>query len=482
MKNYQRIKHSGNASLLFRATGVLLLITLLSACVLANPSSYASNSETSNVSVIVNSACTITSGGGSYAKTVAPGTTETIAGNGINVTCNDNSGYDLYAVGFTNDSYDTTNNNNTKLISTNGAYYIPAGTSGDSYWSMKAVGSSSISTTPTIDNGYSSFKNIPSTYTRISYYTASTIGTTSNSVTTPSYQVHVSSSQPASTYTGKVKYTLVHPHDVDTGANTNMQNWTGCSSLAIGSQTFLKDTRDGKFYNIVKYNDGKCWMTTNLDLAGGTALSSTDTDFDSSYTLPTTNGWRVEDGKLIMPASDNSSISFSIPNYAYVYNSDNAPTSDSGCTTPGCYSYYSWDTATLGSGRDISTDNTDAPYSICPKGWHLPNTRTGTDDTSDFRKLMVILGGSASISVYTSTTSPTGNTIFNSLSGSPFYFLRSGLYASGSFLYGSSNGYWWSSTSAGDTGARSLYFASGEISSIGGGTRRYGFPIRCLTE
>ena len=30
----------------------------------------------------------------------------------------------------------------------------------------------------------------------------------------------------------------------------------------------------------------------------------------------------------------------------------------------------------LGSGRNLSTNNTDAPYSICPKNWKLPTSRT----------------------------------------------------------------------------------------------------------
>ena len=455
-------------------TGFLLFVTILSGIILSNAHTHAVNDNHSNVSVIVNSACTITSGGGSYVKTIPPGTTEEIAGNGINVTCNDNNGYSLYAVGYSDNSYDTTKN--TKMLAVAADEFIPTGTSGSgSYWAMKAEGSSDIGTTPTIDNGFSSYRTVPATHTRISYYPSATQGTTSNSVTTPSYQIHVASAQAAGTYTGKVKYTLVHPQDVDTAVP--MQNWNGCSTLAIGSSTFLQDTRDGKFYNVIKYNDGKCWMTTNLDLAGGTALSSTDTDFDSTYTLPTTNGWTVSDGKLVMPAS--STTGFDTDNYAYVFNSGNQSTN---CSTPGCYSYYSWDAATVGSGRSITTGNTDAPYSICPKGWHLPNTRSGTDDTSDFRKLMVTLGGSATIETYNANTIPTGATMFGYLTGEPLNYLRAGYYTGSTFYYGGGVGRYWSATSYSVTGARDLNFTSTYVASAKNDYRRYGFSVRCIAD
>lgn len=476
-----KIKHAFNqhSLVLFTIPGFLLLITLFSGFVLVGPLTYANNDKTSNVAVIVNAACSIITGGGAYSKTISPGTSEEITGSGINVSCNDSSGYALYAVGFSGDSY--TAPNNTRMLALTGTNYISTGTSGsDSYWAMKATGSSTTGNTPIIDNSYSSFQVIPSAYTKVSHYASSTIGATTNSVTTPTYKVYVSNIQSPSTYIGKVKYTLVHPHDIDT--NVYMQNWAGCSNLKIGDSTFLMDSRDNKIYNIVKYNDGKCWMTTNLDLAGGTALSSTDTDFDSTYTLPTTNGWTVSGGKLIMPPSDNSSTSFSIENYAYVYNAGRYPTSDSGCTSPGCYSYYSWDTATLGSGRSISADNTDAPYSICPEGWRLPNTRSGNNSIADFRRLMITLGGTSEIAIYNAETSPTGDTIFGALSNTSLYFLRAGYYRSGSFKGGGGSGVYWSSTSVNNTIAHYLNISSGYVGSANNDPRRSGFSVRCLTE
>ena len=464
------------AILLYSTCGVLVLTTLLIGIILSSSSTNADTEEKSNVAVIVKSSCTITTGGGSYSKVVSPGTSEEIAASGINVTCNDNNGYALYTAGFSGDQYDATNS--TKMISTDGLYTIPTGTSGsNSYWAMKAVGSSDISTTPTIDSSFDSYHVIPSTYTKLSHYTGATIGTTTNSVTTPTYKVYVSSSQAANTYTGKVKYLLVHPNSNNPIAS--MQNWTGCSSMNIGDSTYLIDTRDKRAYNVIKYSDGKCWMATNLDLPGGTALSANDTDVTSDYitSFTTSNNLTKNGNTLVLPAS--STTGFDTDNYSYVFNSGKTGTD---CSNPGCYSYYSWDAATLGSGRSITADNTDAPHSICPKGWHLPTTRTGTNYTSDFRQLMIVMGGSASIATYNADTTPTGAEMFDALSNSNLTFLRAGYYYGSTFYYGGSDGSYWSATSSSGAGARNLRFYSTYVGSAYGDVRRSGFSVRCIAD
>ena len=251
------------------------------------------------------------------------------------------------------------------------------------------------------------------------------------------------------------------------------------STLSTGDEVTATDTRDGKEYTVAKLADGNIWMTTNLNIAGGTELSSTDTDFESTYTLPTTDGWTTNNGKLVLPASD--STGFGTDNYAYVYNTGNETST---CTSPGCYSYYSWDAATLGSGRSISTDNTDAPYSICPKGWHLPNTYNGSGtaaEATDFRALMIALGGSNSVQTYDSSTTPTGETISSALQADPYNFLLGGYYYGGSFTNGGSSGSYWSATSfSSSTYARNLYFGSTSVRSANSYNRRYGFSVRCV--
>ena len=243
----------------------------------------------------------------------------------------------------------------------------------------------------------------------------------------------------------------------------------------VGNSTTLKDARDNQEYTITKLADNKYWMTTNLNLAGNTTITCDTTDCDSGYTLPTTNGWQAG-GKL--PMSDTAG--FDTDNYAYVYNSGRTPSTES-CGAPGCFSYYSWDAATLGSGRSNTTDNTDAPYSICPKHWHLPNTRSGVNSNTDFRALMIAYGGTDTIQTHDSTTDPTGATMFGRIGpGSTPNFLRSGYYGGSMFYDGGGNGNYWSSTSRTSTTARSLYFGSSSVSSVGYGYRRDGFAVRCV--
>ena len=260
---------------------------------------------------------------------------------------------------------------------------------------------------------------------------------------------------------------------------TPMQNWTGCSSLAVGDTEQVYDTRDNEVYLIGKLADNKCWMLDNLNLAGGTALSATDTDVDGSYisSFTTSNRLTKNGGTIVLPASSTSG--FDTANYSYVYNSGNK--ANCGVNTP-CYSYYSWDAATLGSGRTIGTANTDAPYSICPKGWRLPTaystSATNWQTASDFYVLAHQYGLDS-----TTSTSEYDNGFYTQAGpGTVPNFLLAGFYYHGSFYFGGSNGIYWSATSTSSTDtAHYLYFNSGYVSSDSGNyIRYYGFSVRCL--
>ena len=132
------------------------------------------------------------------------------------VTCNDNSGFSIYAVGFSNDTY-----GNTKMISTSDStnYYdtgvhTSSSSTSVSTWSMKlaATGTSYI---PTITDGYGAYHAVPSTYTKVVTYLSNTDAgdNASGSKFTTTYDTYISRTQTAGTYTGQVKYTLVHPNN-----------------------------------------------------------------------------------------------------------------------------------------------------------------------------------------------------------------------------------------------------------------------------
>ena len=516
MKHHQdnkMIKKHQNPILLYSTCGVLVFITLLSGIILSSTITHADTTKTSTTTVNVALSCnmsiapgtggTATTDGYSYSANINPGTTQEIAGTIITTSCNGSGDYSLYAIGYSGDSYDTPTN--TQLISSNpNVSNIATGTAttgNTSNWAFKLVSSGTYS--PTIISPYNAYTSIPgSDFTKIANYIPGTTGSATTSSVQAKYQVYISSIQPADTYTGKVKYAMVYPNGATPpstattfdqafaaagktkqGNYYKMQDGTDaiCAAVTTGQTTTLLDTRGGgTAYTVAKIGD-RCWMTENLNLAGGTALSADDTDVTSAYisSFSTSNNLTKTGDTIVLPASTTSS-GFDTANYSYVANSGNASSSCS--SSPGCYSYYSWDAATLGSGRSISTDNTNAEQSICPKGWHLPTTYNGNPNSStDFRKLMIALGGSESIQTYNSSTTPTGATMSTALQASPNNFLLAGYYYDGSFRDGGSAGYYWSSTSySGSYNARYLYFRSSSVYSAQNNTRRMGYSVRCV--
>ena len=503
----------------------LASISLLAGGVLA--SSRVSADDTSivdQINITVPVSCTLSGTGmDTHNAEINNGQSNSAIGETIlKAFCNDTNGFSIYAIGYTDNEDGKNVLTNTTLGST---YDIATGTatSGDtSNWAMKLnlvtnptptypiiiAGSTDDTDKVSGDLDYSSFQPVPNDYTKVAYRKASTdINPTGENIAEGStlkttYQAYISKTQPAGTYTGQVKYTMVHPYNrvapeepmgLCEDSYTCMQQQTSASLAQklpnVGDTTTLYDARDNQAYKVAKLADGKYWMTENLNIAGGTALSSEDTDFESTYALPTTNGWTVTDGKLVLPASaikndaDNNltdSTQFSTDNYAYVFNSGiKGNCGSSGQDTP-CYSYYSWDTATLGSGRGIETDNTDADYSICPKNWRLPTSRTTSaanwQTESDFYAMAHQYG----LDSTTSTTERDNGFYTQAGPGTTPDFLLAGHCGSGSFHSGGL-GLYWSSTSLSDSiYARVLAFNSSNILSAFSSGRGIGNQVRCL--
>jgi len=130
--------------------------------------------------------------------------------------------------------------------------------------------------------------------------------------------------------------------------------------------TVVYDKRDNKPYYIQKIKTGNneyCWMTTNLDIAGGTVLDSVTSNIaeGTTYTLPQSS---VEN----FASSSSDSI-------AGVYNSNNTI-----CGDRPCYSYYNYPAATAG----MNPDYNNSTYDICPKGWQLPSAQVFEDLRSTY--------------------------------------------------------------------------------------------------
>lgn len=178
-------------------------------------------SASANASVTVSSACSFgrTNGSGEYSGILANNSSIEIVGSTFTTFCNDPGGYAVYAIGYSNNEYGNTDliyNNeptSTNNIKTNGDTTGSGNSNNGSSWKMKLVPVEN-NFTPVIENGYNNFGNIPSTYTKVASYNNVTINnadsTTGSSITTH-YQATASSTQPAGTYAGTVKYTMVHP-------------------------------------------------------------------------------------------------------------------------------------------------------------------------------------------------------------------------------------------------------------------------------
>ncbi|MBR3270179.1 hypothetical protein IKG07_02945 [Candidatus Saccharibacteria bacterium] len=255
-----------------------------------------------------------------------------------------------------------------------------------------------------------------------------------------------------------------------------MQNIT--SSMCTSTPVTAIDIRDNKVYTIARLADGQCWMTSNLNLAGGTTLNADTSD------VPTNNYYTL-------PAS--SASGFSSDTTAYVYNTGNETINQADCnTSPGCNSYYSWLAATAGgkdaSGNAVTGDSYNAAYSICPKGWRLPTATaegiprdSGGYTGGDFYKMILAVKGVTSLpnGYYADPDStPTFNTIAGP--GTLPNFLLAGYYNSSTFRYGGTYGYYWSSSSGSSTLAHTLYFDSSSVGSAYYYGRRLGFSVRCI--
>lgn len=240
------------------------------------------------------------------------------------------------------------------------------------------------------------------------------------------------------------------------------------------STASVVDKRDGQTYTITKLKDGKYWMTTNLNLAGGTKLDSDGSNAPSGYTQ--------ENPYYTLPES--SAEGFSDDVVAYVYNSGNEICSSS---SP-CYSYYSWLAATAGGknsgGNAVTGNGYNAAYSICPKGWRLPTATTSNAQanannnwkTGDFYALATAYGANLASNYYENAAT------FYNYAGpetAPNLLLAGGYYSS-SLGDGGSSGFYWSSTSRDSSIAYHLYFNSGLVASVDYAERKGGDSVRCM--
>ena len=227
------------------------------------------------------------------------------------------------------------------------------------------------------------------------------------------------------------------------------------ATSGIGDELTVYDKRDGQRYTARRFNNGDCWMTTNLNLAGGTTLEHTLTNVPEGYSTETA-GFVNGD---TLPVS--STEGFSDDSTAYVYNSGTI-TCDG--ENP-CYSYYSWPAAKAGY-----TESTD--YDICPSGWKMALNFSGGQGYVAKK----YFDGSAS------SGSATNNQLID-LFLVPFV----GYYSDNSFLTDSSycNKTFWFSTPVDETNSKlALCLSKAGYATKGGAdrSRSEGHAVRCIIQ
>ena len=271
----------------------LVMLTLMAGIVLMSEVVRADDdSVIDQVNITVPVACTMSgSGMNSHTATLQNSQYSGDSGSGyengigkttLTVFCNDYNGFSVYAIGFTGDSYDSTNH--TKLVgaNTNETISTAVHSSSDttSSWAMKVtkVTDGTIAYVPanmSIQNSFDSWHIVPASYTKVAQYHAnsgsSATDTTLGGKLETTYDAYVSSTQTADTYTGKVKYTLVHPYDYESpGAHAteagciryykngnDVEGTMGCQSVSTSatSATLLASNFSRQGYGFAGWSD-----------------------------------------------------------------------------------------------------------------------------------------------------------------------------------------------------------------------------------
>ena len=242
---------------------------------------------------------------------------------------------------------------------------------------------------------------------------------------------------------------------------TTMQAFTPtmCSTMDTYTTGVLTDTRNSQNYRVRKMPDGKCWMIDDLKL-GSATLTPSNSNVSTNFTIGAEN---TATG-YYNPSSTANSFRDNC-----IYRIGISPNSLTGCGY-----LYTFDVATATTGTAMSTDNTNAPSSICPAGWHLP---TG-GSSGEF----AVLNGAMSTGTSTASTANSITTRSNWRYNGPFEGSLSGYYNT-SFNDTGNYGIYQSSSVSSATDVYYVYFSYGTGSPgtyTATNSKSFGMAIRCV--
>lgn len=452
--------------------GLMVAPAIVSGMVLSSTFVSANDSVVDTVTAIVPVSCTMhSSGTSSHSATIPSGTyTPDIGTTTMNVICNDNAGFSIYAAGFTGET--TIGINSNKLVGTaaSGNATIDTGTAtgpgstDTSNWAMKLEADPYQEYPITILDDYDYYHEVPSAYTKVATrLTGTDSGTGATGATlTSTYAAYISKSQPADTYSGQVKFILIHPNNEPLPANRTFDrayldagkskykgyykmqdmDFRICLNVDEYETTTLIDVRDDNTYTVARI-DNACWMTQNLRITGTISADEsnfTGNDFNvSAYDLKTdgTSGGACDDANgLNNPCS---------------HAPDSSDLSQTGLTVEQLGVWYNYAAATAGEIKGDS--DATATQDICPAGWFLPD---GDPNSWQDESLNILIGQEAAfLPVY-------GGTYHDALLEKTDY------------------GQWWSNNASNSSSRRYLLYNNGNLSINQGGASA-GNSVRCVS-
>ena len=266
--------------------GLPIVAILMLAFILTSTTVSANDSVVDDVNITVPVSCSMSGTGmDSHNANISNGTYQpNIGTTTLHAFCNDNEGFAIYAAGYTGNEIGATNSN--KLIGTtaSGNVTIVSGTATSagnpdiSNWAMKlsitqdsgdATGTDAftIDSAPNVDLpseaeqsatqvSFSQYHVVPNEYVKVAHKDSATdmITPTGGVKLTTTYAAYISKTQPADTYSGQVKYTLVHPSDhdtpianpatLDTGRVINSKLKSLAATVVNGEETTITPTFD----------------------------------------------------------------------------------------------------------------------------------------------------------------------------------------------------------------------------------------------
>lgn len=440
--------------------GVSAGVLFLSSFVISG--TYAGSSVVDEFTITIPESCSLTGTvGTAHTAEIENGVyTENVGETTIKAFCNDVNGFSVYTVGFTNDEYGNNTMKPATLDNTNAITTGLATSGADSNWAMKLT---SLSDDYTLANDFGSYHAVPDEFTKVATYPSNT--TTAAGVEIKStYAAYISGTQPADSYTSKVKYIVLHPSSriptTDITDMTYMQDFKGLTSdelatVAISMQDNtaynLIDNRDNKTYQIAKLKDGNIWMAENLDL-GRTELTedltSDNTNLETTIPAETFNSWK----------SDSFSYEFSTFKFKTLDGTD----PDSHTQYGTIYNY-----AVASAGTIIESNVAkNATYDICPAGWKITS---GEKHSNEIKNL------------YMKYSYNTDRKMILPIEDGGAAFTRAGYY-SGSYPSAQTyTGFYWTSSHV-----DGYLFMATTVSDYGGSDssmpRYYGLSIRCIVK